>query len=932
MIRTLVVTRSGRDPDAEAARAAFAAEGHAGVGVRFESVFRLEGDCDLERIGRLLANPAAGEAVAEDGGIEGGDGECVVEVAYRPAVVDPETESALEAARLMGVPGLEWLRAGRRYVVTGVDRAEAERVITKHLFNDVVQVIVGPGDYQQSLRPTGTPEPVRTHDLTGLSDSELSELSQRMGWYAPLSQLQALRAHQAERGRPWTDVEIEMVVQSWGDHCYHTTWKGLGLLKGLMAATREINHPLCVSIFTDNAGAIRFYGGQAIFIKGETHNHPSAISTKGGVETKHGGVLRDIIFMGRGGYPIGSSTIMGTRRPSEPEAEVPAGALHPRTIVLESISGTASYCNPMGVPMMYAVYRAHPGYAKCMALGQCVGIAPEETIAKLEPQPGDVLMLIGGATGRDGVHGAVASSAQLTAEMVEKEGATVQIGHPIVERKFTNLVPVLRDKGWIRTCTDLGAGGISCCVGEIAAQCGADVELDGLPLKDASLASWEKWVSESQERGLLVIQADHLDDVRAECKRYAVDYYVLGTCRDDGRLVVTDGGATVADLDLRFLWEACPIDPLTTADPHVTRAPVAPSGCGGFSKDLAARVLGDFACCDQSWAVHQFDSTVQGRTVVGPMTGCVPSDVYVSAPVRGKPYGMVSSCAFVPRWSEVDPVGSVGSLMALAISRSVAVGASLDDIALCGNYYTPSRNPEQLWYLEQMVLQGAARLSKLFGTPFISGKDSSSGTFRSSDGQAIDVPHTFVPSTLCRMPDVRKVTVKPFRRTGDAIVAVWPRCTPSLAGSVALELLRGSPGGPARLAWPEDEDDLVGLWRRLAQSRGLLSSAAAIGEGGAFLQIVHGCLSSGLGAEVDVDADEALWLLLGEPAGGFLLTTSKPEELEAALEGFEVHRLGQVTYGPGLCVSIGGQTAIHRDDWPELMGAWSTAFEKEVLR
>ncbi len=934
MVRTLAVCRKGHDPEAARAEAAFRREGYEDVRVEVTRLFKIEGECDPRELARLLANPAAGESVAEEKGRPRAEGCAIVEVAYRPAVVDPETHSGLEMAEILGVRGLEWLRLVRRYTVYGVRQEEAERVIRKHLFNDVVQVIVGPDDYRETLRPSGTPDPVRTFDLSALSDEELAALNRRMNWYAPLAQLKTLREHQAQRGRPWTDVEIEMVVQSWGDHCYHTTWKGLGLLKALQEATHRINHPLCLSVFVDNAGAIKFYEGWALAIKGETHNHPSSISTKGGIETKHGGVLRDIIFMGRGGYPIGSSTIMGTRPPSEEESTVPAGALHPRTIVLESIEGTASYCNPMGVPMMYAYYRAHPGYAKCFALGHSVGLLPEKYVKKLKPEKGDVLILIGGATGRDGIHGAVASSAELTAEMVEKEAATVQIGHPITERKFTTMIPLLRDNGWIKTCTDLGAGGISCAVGEICADCGADVCLDGLPLKDTSLAAWEKWLSESQERGLLVVAPEHVDDVLATCRRFGVDAFVLGTCRDDRRLVVTQEGEAVADLDLGFLWSSCPIEELKTRDPGVERKPVAPDPRIVPDADVAARVLGDYACCDQSWAVYQFDSTVQGRTVVGPLTNGVPSDAYVGAPLRGKPYGFVSTCAFNPRAGDADPEGSVGWLMALAITRAVAVGASPDEITLCGNYYTPRADEIKAWYLKRMVTRAIA-LSELFGTPFISGKDSSSGTFQTADGKAIDVPFTFVPSTLCRIPDVRRITRKPFRHPGEAILALRPACAPNLGGAVVLDALGLRPEHAIRLPWPEDAQAIVALWRALAEVRELLSSAAAVGEGGAFLQIFHACLASGLGAELSLAPDVALWELFGEPPAALVVSTSEPELLRERLaqacgEAVHVVRLGYVSREEGIELRVGDKLSISRDDWPRLVHIWRTAFLKEV--
>ena len=193
----------------------------------------------------------------------------------------------------------------------------------------IVERIREPHETVTTLRPTGKPDPVGQVTLQGLTDAQLEKLSRQRSWYAPLSQMKVIQAHERERGRPHTDAEMEILVQSWSDHCYHTTWKSLGLLKKLMAATRAINHPLVVSSFKDNAGGMEFADDWVVTIKGETHNFPSSIAPFGGIATKHGGVIRDTLGFGKGAYPIGGTTVMGTMDPSLPEFEVPTGALHP---------------------------------------------------------------------------------------------------------------------------------------------------------------------------------------------------------------------------------------------------------------------------------------------------------------------------------------------------------------------------------------------------------------------------------------------------------------------------------------------------------------------------------------------------------------------------------------------------------------------------
>ena len=277
-----------------------------------------------------------------------------------------------------------------------------------------------------------------------------------------------------------------------------------------------------------------------------------------------------------------------------------------------------------------------------------------------------MLLLIGGATGRDGIHGATASSTAMTGETLAKESAAVQIGHPITERRFTTAIPYLRDQECIRSITDLGAGGISCGAGEMGAETGVELDLDAVPLKDHSLTAWEILLSESQERMLLAIPPEKLEEANSILTRFEVDYSAFWTLYEDRagwrRL---GGGRKVVDLKMSFLWGACPIDPLPMSPAQVQLEP------GNVAEphtreDWAAaihRVLAHYHCADQSPAGTRFDSTVQGRTAIGPYGGKnhrMPTNIYVSAPLRGKPYGVITTLAFNPFMENRSPPGWPG--------------------------------------------------------------------------------------------------------------------------------------------------------------------------------------------------------------------------------------------------------------------------------
>jgi phosphoribosylformylglycinamidine synthase len=928
-----VYTLSRDDPEARNWLAFFRRHGYSALrNLTIERVFWLEGDIKVERLLPLLVNPLY-QVSAPESQLDPARG-AIVEIAYRPAVTDPETPSILAGARALGEMGLVFARLSRRYQFTGLDEAEARKVAARFLYNKIVERVRDPGEVVTTLRPTGTPDPVHTISLLGLSDDELGELSKRCSWYAPLSQMKAIQAHEAAQGRPHTDAEIEILAQSWSDHCYHTTWKGLGLLKRLSDATARINHPLVVSSFKDNAGGMEFYEGWVVTIKGETHNFPSSIAPFGGIATKHGGVIRDSLGFGKGGYPIGGSTIMGTMDPRMPEDAVPPGALHPQLIVAESIRATAYYMNPMGIPMMHPVYRIHPGYAKCFALGHSVGLIPAKYVKKDPPQPGDVALLIGGETGRDGIHGATASSTGMTGETLEKEFAAVQIGHPITERRFTSAIPVLRDAELIRSITDLGAGGISCAAGEMGAETGVRLELDNVPLKDRSLTAWEILLSESQERMLIAVPPQRLAEAEAILDRYEVAHSVLGHFTDTNRLEAYWRGQKVVDLEMSFLWQGCPIDSIPVTEPRVQLTPLhipKPRTASEWS-EAAQRVLSHYHCADQLGAGSRFDTTVQGRTAVGPYGGKnhrMPTNIYVSAPLRGKTYGMITTVAFNPFYGEISPGAMARLMMIEAITKAVVAGANYREMALCDNFYTPRVRPETAWHLKQMV-ETISDLSVELGIPFISGKDSSSGTMESA-GRKIDVPQTLVVAVLGRVPDVKKIVTKEFKRAGNKLVLVGRVDPEALGGSVYADT-RGQRGD--RLFDAYDATSILAQWDALLSlhSRGGYVSGSAIAEGGSLLRLFEAAFGSGLGARVNLDTaipGRRDGLLFGEFIGTVLLEVPADCNLEKSFAGIPHQVIGEVTAEPKLELTAGRET-LWQENISDLAESWAKPFREVV--
>ena len=952
-----VYTLSKDDAEARSWLAFFHRHGYSALSnLIIERVCWLEGDVKLERLLPLLANPLY--QVTSPLTQLNSDSGPVIEIAYRPAVTDPETPSILAAARALGEEGLEFARLSKRYQFVGLEEESARKIAARFLYNKVVERVCDPNEKTVTLRPSGKPDPVISIALALLNDEQLMLLSRERSWYAPLAQMRVIQAHERSRGRVLTDAEIEILVQTWSDHCYHTTWKSLGLLKRLTKATERIRHPLVVSVFKDNAGGIEFYDDWVVTIKGETHNFPSSIAPFGGVATKHGGVIRDTLGFGKGAYPIGGTTIMGTMDPLMADEAVPPGAIHPQLIVTESIRATAYYTNPMGIPMMHPIYRRHPGYAKCLALGHSVGLIPRKYALKDAPQPGDVALLIGGETGRDGIHGATVSSTGMTGETLERESAAVQIGHPITERKFASAIPVLRDADCIRAITDLGAGGISCAAGEMGAETGVALNLDAVPLKDQSLTAWEILLSESQERMLLAVPPQKLSEAVEILDRYEVGHCSLGHFTNTKRLEAVWRGRQVVNLDMTFLWSACPIEPLEEAeprrDPKLLDIP-EPRSQEEWSAAFRA-VLSHYHCCDQSAAGSRFDTTVQGKTAVGPYGGRnhqMPTNIAVSAPLYGKPYGVITTIALNPFYGEIEP-GQMARLMIIeAITKAVVAGADFREMALCDNFYTPKVRPGVAWDLKRMV-ETIADFSAAIGVPFISGKDSSSGTLECGE-RKIDVPLTLAVATLGRIPDVSKIVTKDFKRAGNKLLLVGGAAPSYLAGSVYADTC-GQRGAP--LYDPGPTKSIIHLWEalhRLHQERKYVSGSA-IAEGGIGLRLFEAAYGSGLGASMDlielgkgIDKFSERWevkggkkvpdprkarsrrdgLVFGEFIGSVILEVPPDFKSEEFPTGVSCNWLGEVLDEPTLKLR-GAESIFWQDSISALAQDWTKTFREVV--
>ncbi|MBI2607505.1 MAG: hypothetical protein HYW51_01645 [Candidatus Doudnabacteria bacterium] len=949
-ILTLFKTRTVDDPIAKRLHAAALASWPSLRSVNIEVVIRCEGPelsiADLARIGILFANPVI-ETAFSSSRLDLSRGP-VIEVAYKRAMTDPEMPTALHAFQAVGVQGVTWVRLAHRYQFSGVDEIAAREIAARHLYNPEVQVI---NEAQwDTLIPQAEALPVQFFSVAGMDKAELKTLAKsRKMTHLTDAQLLAIQHISRNLRRALTDVELEHPAAAWSDHCFHTTFKALGLLPCIRAATEKINHPLVLSCFVDNGGVMELFGGWAVIIKGETHISPTfAGDPYGGIMTKHGGVIRDVIGTGLGGWPVCGTTIMATTDPRTNWNDVPEGAFHPARVIQEAIRGTHEYTNPMGIPMACSAYLMHPRNWKGFALGHSIGIIPEDKAQKGAPVPGDFIFLIGGPTGNDGIHGATVSSDSMTHQTAVVDAAHVQIGAPIEQRKFMEAVPILRDQGCIRAITDCGAAGLASAAGEMGSSCGIWVNLAWVRLKTAGLSCWQIWLSESQERMVIAVPPGRLDLALDTLDQYDVPSDVIGMFTNTGRCVVAfddeldqrqwlqtpalSEKGIVEDLPYEFLTDDCPLPRIEVADrlpkPKPFQPPIPTSEQDWI--DLVVQHLGHFHLADQSWAAHRFDQTVQGNTFIPYLGGedqNMPDDLFAAAPVPGKRFALGVGNAVNQFYGEVSPAG-LGRLVFLqAVTKLVAAGFDPKQITACANVYTPKvlDNPTNARALIELVKEGYVPASEQLGVPIITGKDSSSGTFVTKSGERIDAPLTLDILTVGRMADGRLLRPKAFGNVGERIILFCPGLMQKHLGGSVLFDLYGQRGNELPIVDLAQAVKGFSKYHSLAR-KGVVGSRSAVVEGGLIRRLFEMAIGSRLGFVLNLPFD-SLFSLFGEMSCGIVFTT-KTDDYKWL--GHDAVEIGWVTPNPDVQVIDVSGDRLFTTDIATLSTLWAKTFREVV--
>jgi phosphoribosylformylglycinamidine synthase II len=905
-----------------------------------------------------LINP-----VTQSSGMLPSDFDWALEIGYLPGVTDNIGHTAEELLKLAGAHNdNNACYSSRLYLIKGPAKKTDIEALASSLSNKLIQR-VHIKDAKQFAADGGmdvivprvmldNKGAVATEVDLNISDSELEAIgkdgiqnddgSRRGPLGMSLLYMKAVRDYFKKEGRKAKDIEIETLAQTWSEHCKHTIFASPiddikeGIYRHyIKRATNEIRtkrgeNDFCVSVFSDNAGGIIFDENWLITDKVETHNSPSALDPFGGAITGIVGVNRDCVGFGQGAKPVINRYGFCLADPrSKPkyyrDKNLTEAMLSPETIMNGVVAGVNHGGNCSGIPTPQGfVYFDDDFAGKPLVFVGTIGLIPRVINGKpgheKKARPGDKIMMIGGRVGRDGIHGATFSSVALDQG---SPATAVQIGDPITQKKMSDaIIKELRDQGLYTAITDNGAGGLSSSVGEMAGQSGGfEVELERVPLKYPGMAPWEIWISESQERMTLAVPPENTQKIIDFLARRGVEATVIGTYTDSGRAIVTWHGEEIMNLTMDFLHDGVPETPLKTTfarggenEPNIKEP-------DDYASTLIS-MMGRLNICSREFIAVQYDHEVQGGAVLKPLQG--PGRLYAEAtitkPVLTSPRGVVLSQGLAPRYSRIDTHAMAAWSLDMAVRNAVAAGVDFNHLALLDNFcWCSSDEPERLGQLKR-ASEAIYDLAVLYGTPFISGKDSMFNDFKGFDASGkpvkISAPPTLLISSIGVIPDIEQSISHVPKAVGD-LVYLLGETKDELGASEYYDRL-GHLGNNVPVVNGPANQKLYKAYSRAAR-KNLIASALGVNYGGLAVALAKKAIAGQMGLDIHLkDLSIRTDRFLFSESPGRILVTVAPDQKKAFEKAFDgqtsLTLLGHVAYSQKLNISGVLQTDIHALD------------------
>jgi len=913
------------------------------ISVYYRKVYLIEADFD-ELLARRVAEQLLVDPLIEDYSIGKGffpqePKENQILITYNAGVCDTVALSLQKAMSDLSLEATA-VRTARFYEFNGIESSHIAYISQKLLYNPLIEHQLDFGKYQalSRLDEFGGSDyhfkPI-TVDILKADDKRLEDISRQGCLSLNLDEMRIIKGYFEALNRNPTDCELETIAVLWSEHCAHKTFRGIidytekdeqgnvlkqktitSLLKNtLMRATNDIEHPDCVSVFHDNSGVVRFDEKNNICFKVETHNHPSSLEPYGGASTGIGGVIRDILGTGCAAKPFASIDVFCFSPWHIKYDEVPPGLLHPKRIIKGVVKGVRDYGNRMGIPTVAgAVLFDERFLGNPLVYCGTLGIMPKEKSFK-QAKVGDLVILCGAPTGRDGIHGATFSSKELDEYTVSLTSA-VQIGNPIEEKKLTEAILRSRDRDLFDAITDCGAGGISSAISELAQEHGVRVQLDMVPLKYRGLSYTEIWISESQERMVFFTSRKNLERLREIFAEEDVALTVVGEVTDTKKLELFYEQKKVCELDMDFIFnlpqlkkQACWIK---RSEHNVTI-----EAKSDYSDDLKI-LLGRENIAAKDWIVREYDHEVQAGSVIKPIAGVVAfsaNDAAVLRPDLASQRSVVVGMGINPFYSDIDPYWMAALAIDEALRNVIATGGNLSKTFILDNFSWGS--PEVPEVLGALVRAATAcyDFATYYGVPFISGKDSLYNEYVVAK-KRISIPGTLLVSALSVIPDWQKTVSAEFKREGNLIYLLG-LTKPEMGGSEYFRLCRMQGGIVPKI----DTGFARTIFENLstAISNSFVASCHDLSEGGLAVSLAEMCIGSGKGASVFLaetaqrGCQREYELLFSESPSRFLVEVEKEKK-----QDFE-KTLGSIPFGLIGCVAAEAKLSVYDSQSKEII-------------
>lgn len=821
----------------------------------------------------------------------------VFAVEYLPGQFDQRADSAAQCIQIISQGERPLIRSAKIYALYGTLSENDTEEIKKYVINPV-EARLASLDKPATLKTDyDIPTEVITLDgFNALDKAGLKALVHDMGLAMDEDDIKFCQDYFKTEDRDPTITEIRMIDTYWSDHCRHTTFLTViddakfedellqKAYEDYIAVRKELGRtkPVCLmDIATLAVKYLKKHGkldkldeseeinactvkinieadGKTepwlLLFKNETHNHPTEIEPFGGAATCIGGAIRDPLS-GRS-YVYGAMRVTGAADPTVPVSETIPGKLPQRKLVTTAAAGYSSYGNQIGLATGIVDEIYHPGYAaKRLEIGAVIAATPEENVRRETPLAGDVVILLGGKTGRDGIGGATGSSKAHNAHSVETCGAEVQKGNAPEERKLQRLFRNKEACLMIKRCNDFGAGGVSVAIGELAD--GLDIDLNAVPKKYDGLDGTEIAISESQERMAVVVEKENVDAFLAIADKENLEATPVAVVKDDPRLTMTWNGKKIVDINREFLNS-------NGADKHVTVTPVKPEAftkdiCGNFSENME-KLASDLNICSKRGLSERFDASIGAGTVLMPFGG-----KYQKTPIQAMVQKIstekkhTDDCSLMawgynPFITEKSPYHGAYLAVVESVCKLIATGAKFEDVYLTfQEYFEKPGNDGKRWGKPFAALLGAFEAQKELGIGAIGGKDSMSGSF-----EKLDVPPTLV-SFAVTTEKTNDIVSPEFKKAGNKVY------------KLSAEFDKN--GLPKT-------DSLIKLFDTVC---GILRSGKAVScytptLGGIAEAVMKSCFGNGFGFKFDKEI--TLQDIFGYSYASFLLETS--EEIEDA--------------------------------------------------